>query len=440
MILCNRKNTIKTAISFGIAFTSLLFLGCATTNQSTELVGDSVRTLSNKSTAKNFELQKNNWNINAYNSIVSIISEYGDHNPKYNPDKKPYAVFDWDNTSIINDVEENLLRYQLQNLIFKMSPKKFYEVITKDIPQTPFNKEFNSRDGSQVNIALVSSDLIKDYEYLYSNYSGLKGNMSLNEIKGTPQYKDFNIKMMYLYDAISGSFSHDISYPWVLYLFRGMSKEEVQSMAERSIDYGLKQPLTIVSDSSPVELRGKTGVVTVSYRTGLRTIREMQDLYSTLMKNGFDVYICSASFVDVVQLFASNKKYGYNIPTENVIAMELERDSFGTITDSYRECYTQTQSEGKTENIKRFLVKKYGYGPLIVGGDSSGDYAMMSDFKDTKLVLLIDRKQTGKIGEFRNKALRSEESDNRKIILQGRDESKGVFIPESESILLGLTH
>ena len=34
-----------------------------------------------------------------------------------------YAVFDWDYTSIYQDTQENLFRYQIDNLKFKMTPE-----------------------------------------------------------------------------------------------------------------------------------------------------------------------------------------------------------------------------------------------------------------------------------------------------------------------------
>ncbi len=43
---------------------------------------------------------------------------------------------------------------------------------------------------------------------------------------------NFIVKMRYLYDAIGGSFDHEVSYPWVTYLFSGMSKKEVADLGK----------------------------------------------------------------------------------------------------------------------------------------------------------------------------------------------------------------
>ena len=42
-----------------------------------------------------------------------------------NKSKENYVVFDWDYTSIYQDTQENLFRYQIDNLKFKMTPEEF---------------------------------------------------------------------------------------------------------------------------------------------------------------------------------------------------------------------------------------------------------------------------------------------------------------------------
>ena len=144
-----------------------------------------------------------------------------------------------------------------------------------------------------------------------------------------------------------------------------------------------------------------------------------------------------ASFVDVVRTFASNPKYGYNIPENHIIAMELERNKNGIILDEYRKGYDQTQNKGKTKNIQRFLISKYGYGPILVGGDSDGDYAMLRDFPDTKIGIIINRCKSGPIGELSRVAVQSKGSTKAKYFLQGRDDNDGEFVSRSASTLYG---
>jgi len=143
----------------------------------------------------------------------------------------------------------------------------------------------------------------------------------------------------------------------------------------------------------------------------------------------------------VVQVFASNLKYGYNLPPENVIGMRLEKDSDGRFKTEYNDGYPQTQQEGKTEAIKQILVSKYGYGPIFIAGDSQGDYNMATDFEETQLVLIINRVRSlsDKITILAQKAADSIGDPDAKYVLQGRNENYGMFIPQEATIRYGKT-
>lgn len=381
-------------------------------------------------------LKKGNWYRENYVALNNLINKYGKNNSSK---EKFYAVFDWDNTTIINDVEEALLAYQLENLEFKMNPKEFKETIETDIPKKDFLKDFNNKDNKSVNIDKIVKDVSSDYKYLYDNYNGMKGKKTLEEIKKTLEYKDFIVKMRYVYKAIGGSFSADISYPWVTYLFKGMTQQEVAKLTEKSNDLALQEKLQKVNWTSPGKLPGEAGVVSVNFIKGIRLVKEQQNLYEVLMKNGIDVYICSASFIDVVREFATNPKYGYNVPSENIYAMQLKRDENGVIlADFDHENYFQTQGKGKTKTIKKYIVPKYGNrGPILVAGDSSGDVAMLTDFKDTKMCLIINRVKGGALGKISKIAVETSGKENVRYYLQGRDNNTGEFINSESSILLG---
>ena len=62
--------------------------------------------------------------------------------------KSLMLFFDWDNTSIINDVEEALLAYQLENLEFKMTPEEFSNTIRINIPKDNFKESCNNAEGN----------------------------------------------------------------------------------------------------------------------------------------------------------------------------------------------------------------------------------------------------------------------------------------------------
>ncbi|MCP2041210.1 phosphoserine phosphatase [Neisseria sp. HSC-16F19] len=386
-------------------------------------------------------LEKGVWEDKLYERLVKMITENGKGSVGYDAHNKPYAVFDWDNTAIINDIGEATFTYQIANLEFKMTPQQFDEAIRKNLPKENFSADWNNSDGGAVNIEKIAVDLLKNYTYIYQNYKGMAGNKSLADIKKTDQYKDFSAKLRYLYEAVGDSFSPDISYPWVTYLFAGFTSQEVQDLTEKSIDYALKDDLKYEVWQSPASLKGEAGQVSVKFKRGIRNVREVQNLIKALKDNGIDVYVCSASYYDVIYPYATNSKYGYNVDKDKITAMRLAKDGKGVIQSELDSRYAQTQGTGKTETIQKLIAPKHGNKiPLLVAGDSNGDYAMMSDF-DLQVGIIFNRiRDTSKgIGKLSKDAVDTYGQDNAVYFLQGRDENKGVLLHGRETVLLEKT-
>ena len=336
-----------------------------------------------------------------------------------NKNQGNYVVFDWDYTSIYQDTQENLFRYQIDNLKFDMTPKEFAKAIRKDIPLDNFAKGYENAKGEKINITKIGNDLDKRYAFLYENYIKNK-KMSLDEIKKTEELKDFRGKLAFLYEAIGGTFSHDIAYPWVLYLFNGMTKEEVQKLAKEANDYGIGDKLGKYTIESSDKLLGEAGKIVYEYKSGLRTQPEIANLFHEFQKNGIEVYIVSASLEDIVKVFASDKSYGYNLKPENVYGMRLEMNKDKYLSQ-YKKGYPQTQTKGKVETINKFLKPKHGgKDPILVAGDSGGDENMLTEYKGTKVLLLMKRK--GKLDDV---------AKDKRALIQTRNEQTGLLVPEN---------
>ncbi|MGG1658953.1 haloacid dehalogenase-like hydrolase [Brevibacillus sp. NRS-1366] len=383
-------------------------------------------------------LDKGKWAPATYQAVQELIEKNGINSPSYHASKKPYAVFDWDNTSIMHDTEEALFVYQIHHLAYKLTPEEFGKVIRTNVPEGPFADSYQNADGKPVTLDAVASDLVSDYTYLYQNYKGLKGTKSLEEVTATEQFADFRAKLYFLYEAINETHSNTIGYPWVLYLFTNMTIDEVHKLAELSNDASLGMAIQKVTWTSPKALAGKAGVITASHTTGLRLTSEVANLMNTLRANGIDVYVVSASLEDVVRVFATLPKYGYNLPSENVIGMRLETQN-GVITNKYLPNYPITVGHGKTEVIQSILEKKYGHGPILIAGDSNGDFEMMTELGSVKLVLVVNRVKGGKIGQQAAKGAEQLGKANPSVVLQGRDENTGMWIPNEATIKLGKT-
>jgi phosphoserine phosphatase len=383
-------------------------------------------------------LDPGKWDPGTRAQIQKMIDANGKGSPGYDAAKKPYAVFDWDQTCIFNDTEESLFRYMIDNVLFKATPAQFAMVIRNGVPGDDFSKSYNNADGKPVNIELIASDLDADYRFLYNNYI-LSKKMTLDEIKATEEYIDFRGKLAYLYEAIGGTFSADVSYPWVLYLFAGMTEAEVRAVAEAANDAALHDSLDTYTITSSLKRPGKAGVISLGgYKRGLRLAPEMSNLMNVLRGSGFDVYVCSASHETVVRVFAGLPKYGYNVPPENVIGMKTKMENGTYLGDyDYSNDYPQTQQKGKTKAIQQVLVSRYGYGPVFVAGDSQGDFNMSTEFKDTQLTLLINRLRSDDFGKLGLLAIKEIGKDRARYVLQGRDENTGQFRPSASTIKMG---
>lgn len=378
-------------------------------------------------------LQQGQWDNVNKQRLEAMLEKAGK-----SPAHTYYAVFDFDNTTAFLDIEEAAMIYQLENLLFAMTPQELKTVIFKDIPATDFGAEFNNKEGKTVNVEKVGADILESYQWLYDNAEGLNGNKPLSEIKKSPHYQNFITKMRYLYAAIGGTFQHEVSYPWVTYLFMNMTPEQVADITEKTIAWQQTQPVESVTWQSPESLPGLAGVVDISWHNGFRLVPEMQDLYQVLQKSGIDVYVISASNLEVIKSIATQPPY--LVPDSQVFAMHLLRTKENKLTSDLDPAYPQTQGKGKTETIRQFIQGKYaGKGPLLVAGDSEGDQNMMSDFPDTEVVLIINRLRSPDtiIGKLSQQAVREYGQKEAKVLLQGRNDNTGLFVPSQLHTPLG---
>lgn len=410
---------------------------------------------------------KENWAPRTKIFVDNLIKENAGN-------KNSYTVFDWDNTSIYGDVQDNLLFYQLENLLFKMTPEQFkyaflhYADIgidgNREIPTDDFDKSFCNADGKQVNITSIAEDCFQDYKFFYENFGFInknaKNKLSLEQIKRTDQYQDFRAKIWFTYSALYKTFNPNVAYTWVMYISAtGFTAKQFEKVVENSLDWGIKRKIKKNYFDSPQTLTGKAGVISNimiknEVLNAIRPSEEIANLYKELQKNKIQVYICTASLQNIVEVFATNPKYGYCVPKDHVLGMRLKKDEFNKFLPQYDISggYTINSMQGKAININNILAKKYNSNPIMIGGDSDGDYSMMTElsglnnvrkvnnYSPVKLVLIINRLKSGNIGRLCKIAA---EQINGKIIgstsvlLQGRNENTGKWIPKEETIKFG---
>lgn len=189
-----------------------------------------------------------------------------------NANQSAYAVFDMDNTSYRYDLEEALLPF-LENR----------GILTR-----------TTMDPSLKPIAF--KDTANFTESLYSYYTRL---CKVDDM---------------------------LCYPWAAQIWSGLSLRALKQHVDELMALTTPLPVhywegdTIVSAnvSAPQVFRGQT------------------ELYTALMAHGIAVYVVSAAHEELVRCVASDPKYGYNVPPQNVIGVTtlLRNATSGDLTSA----------------------------------------------------------------------------------------------------------
>ncbi|NYF80031.1 phosphoserine phosphatase [Granulicella arctica] len=348
---------------------------------------------------------------------------------------RPYAVFDWDNTSIVNDTEEALLLYQIETLAFHIPSDKFIEVILQNVPSSTASAIPNER-GKFSTFHSLAVDVSADYTALKQRFASLPP--APDELQASPRFHSFRAKLLFLYSALDETLGPNVAYPWVINLLSGYTLDGLARLAEESNDTALGDALQLAVFRSPEDAPGAAGPVKVEHRRGIRITSEIASTMHTLRANGFDVYVVSASLEPVVAVFASLPKYGYGIPREHVFGLRMEEVN-GTLQPYYRRNWPLVWGPGKVQLIREQMISAKGYGPTLVFGDSDGDFEMLSQFPDTATGIIVNRLKSGKIGSLCRKAVEQSSKSGARFLLQGRNESTGLWRPEQTTLDLHVT-
>jgi len=173
-------------------------------------------------------------------------------------------------------------------------------------------------------LADLASDIQADYEFLYDKYIGAK-TMTLEEVKATPEYQDFVVKLPFMYDGLTDTpeIGAEYSYPWVCFLCEGMTKAEVQKMAVAALNDALARKCEKITVKAPTDIERKAAVASYTYKAGIRLAQGIIDMMSKMRYYGWKVWVVSASFEPVVQAVAAIN--GYDVPEDRVIGVRLRR-------------------------------------------------------------------------------------------------------------------
>ena len=253
-----------------------------------------------------------------------------------NANSSNYAVFDMDNTSYQFDLEESLLPWLENRGILTR------ETMDPTLKLIPFKD--NATSGFK--------------ESLFSYY-----------------YRLCEVDDM-------------ICYPWAAQIWSGFTLRQLKVYVDE---------LLALNTTIPVTYFDEDGISINDTVSPPKIFRAQVELYNTLMDNGIDVYVMTAAHEELVRMVASDPKYGYNVPAENVIGVTtlLRNKTDQSVTTTRKQIEAGTYNE--TANLD-LVLEPYLWTPatwfagkwaailtyidewklpVLVGGDTPGSDGYM---------------------------------------------------------------
>ena len=379
--------------------------------------------------ACNAPMPRGNWSKAPYDALCKLMKECkaeadaAGHNVNY-------AIFDYDNTTVLQDVELACTAWQIENLRFKFTPEQVADIFSVSIPDT--DKALEGLDADGVTSGMLINDIASDYAAMMAT-AGVSCGWKLTEeqlakVQQMPEFLDLRAKFWALYEGLFFTFSYHEAFPVLMGMLHGLTYPEVDALMKEGIAAQVaKGRLGDVVWESPE--MGEAGKVNYVIPDGLALSQEMRNLYKALPENGIDVYVFSASMEAVVEAMACDPRY-LGLDTARVFALRMHRGDDDLVLQDYLEGYVQPYKVGKTEAIRAYAAPKYGgKDPVLIGGDSNGDYSMLTSFPGMRVGLIIDKGQTeAGIGDLRKLALDAEAGgEPSRYVLQRRGDPKPEF-------------
>ncbi len=319
-----------------------------------------------------------NWYGDNAELIQTAIDRYGRCNWPGGraPQVRPYAVFDWDNTVIKNDISDQTIFWSLRNDKILQPPGRNWHNTSR----------FMTIEGAQALRAACGS-LAKPGKPLPTSTNLACANELLSVRKtqrttgGKAVFEGANERYM------------EASYAWVSQIMQGYTPAQVRRIAAKARDAALSAPI------------GATQQVGSSTETAwIRYYPEMKDLIKTLKKAGIEPWVVSASPKEFADVWGP----GVGINSAHTIGIEQVVRK-GKLTGHLRGCgglpdgsdAIMTYIDGKRCFINKIILGVNGpralkpmpraLRPIVAGGDPTTDVSMVRDAIGAHVVLNRNR-------------------------------------------------
>lgn len=361
-------------------------------------------------TSGHLRLEREDWADDVRSALNDLLALYGVGGET--PADRPYAVFDFDNTSCVFDVEEQLAVYQLRVMAFAVPPEEMEAVLLSGL--TDPGKDLSDLGYGKGSMEDWTHDICAAYAQLWEDYGPFTpGGVTDDRIAGMqadPQWQEFSAKMRALYALVYEAQSSEIAYPWVTFWFTGMTEDEIYDLALRACAEYKDVDTSAVTWTSPESVVSKTGVVSCTWISGIQVTENIRELWQALDGSGIDVWVCSASCTAAIR--AAIDSFGLHDFCTGMLAMTNRTDADGRYLPQYdaetgcgfyanrdgswtqmsRPTKAQTQGVGKVTAVVNAVAPEYGdHGPIAGFMDSTGDFNFCTEFETLKLVVCFNR-------------------------------------------------
>ena len=376
--------------------------------------------------------RQKNWEPRLYERLNDLIDRY--KQPLDLPsEERDYVIFDCDDTTIYSDIETESLYHCLENLNFHWTPEKFEHVIRSG--DFDYHKPLDPHHAGVTGDNLVH-DIMEAYEELYALYikKAPQERPPLSEVRRSEAFSNLFVKYIKFYDLQWAEAYEKPGISNAVAFFAGHSYSQLTRLILDCTDAFSKVAIEEKEVYSSAVQTGKTGLLSVKTKKGMRFPEEMKDLYDAFQDQGLTVYVVSGSPKELV---APPLGRHFHVPYNQVYSMRYAFDE-GRMTEFFSPHHPTTLGSGKVQTINERIIPKHkGRQPLAVFGNSSGDYDMMTLYEEMELGVFFNRNIPDKSQAIVKEAVETFDEDQPRYMLQGMDENTGTFRPSQSTIPLG---
>ena len=372
------------------------------------------------------QLPAGNWKPSVHAALQAVVDRHAG-------DADAYAVFDFDLTCAYCDLEHVALNAMVDGDAFAFGPDDWTRIFCADAPDV-------DRPLDPACPAATIRNLARDCADLHRELRAIRREKGADAARRSDASAALLSKAHFLRTNAGEAWGPSFGYPWIKRFFSGRTPAEfrtwLSNILVRAVADGTFARARV---RTPASRAGRSGVVETRFLRGFAVPPEMKDLVATLQASGIAVYVVSGSCRDAV-LAATRGGTGYEIPAEHIYGIRLQTDGKGRLLGRADPSAPVTWGPGKPAVIRsRIAPRHHGKDPVLIAGDSNGDYAMLTAFTNLEAGLVFDTapKPDSPLGRL-IADIRAGRAPAR-YLLQGRDETKPSFVRSDRSVLAPLS-